>query len=70
VTISIKRNTRMRARALLFVAVSGVAVPACQHFDGDTSQKSAQADVRPAAGATRVAVPADPRLPLPPRTRA
>jgi hypothetical protein len=69
VTISIKRNTRMRARALLFVAVSGVAVPACQHFDGDTSQKSAQADIRPAPSATRVAVPADPRLPLPPRTR-
>ncbi len=63
------RITRLRAHAVLFVALSGAAVPACQHFDGDTSHKAAQADLRPAHGGTRVAVPADPRAPLPPRSR-
>jgi hypothetical protein len=64
------RITRVRARAFLFVALSGVAVPACQHFDGDTSQKQqARAHARPAGHAQRVAVPSDVRVP-PPRVRA
>ena len=45
------RITRLRAHAVLFVALSGAAVPACQHFDGDTSHKAAQADLLVVRGA-------------------
>jgi len=37
------------ARAILFVAVSAFAVPACQHYDGESSHETTQArDHRPA----------------------
>ena len=64
------RITRLRAHAVLFVALSGAAVPACQHFDGDTTQKSrTEATLRPGVGVAPAATPHDPRLPLPPRAR-
>ena len=64
------RITRLRAHAVLFVALSGAAVPACQHFDGDTTQKSqTEASLRPAVDGVRAAAPHDPRLPPPPRDR-
>ena len=64
------RTPRLRACAVVFVALSGAAVPACQHFDGDASEKHREAAVRPAAAGTRVAAPHDPRLPPPPRSPA
>jgi len=48
-------------RTLLFVALSGVAVPACQHFEGGPSREAAKADLRRAS--PPVVLP-DAQLPL------
>ncbi len=51
----------LRGRALLFVAVSGVAVPACQHYEAGNTPERGQAQVCPAIPES--AMPqADPRL--------
>ena len=40
------KSLRAKTRTLLFVALSGVAVPACQHFDGGGKPDREQADLR------------------------
>jgi hypothetical protein len=41
------KNSIIGARALLFVALSGAAVPACQHYDaGGGKSDREQADLR------------------------
>jgi len=46
---------RRLARALLFVALSGAAVPACQHYDGDAA-KQQQARTAPGSESVRPSV--------------
>lgn len=56
----------VRVRAFLLVSLNAVAVPACQHFEGDGSTRrgDTQALARPAP-AVPAAIPSDPRLPPP-----
>jgi hypothetical protein len=51
----------VRARALLFVALSGVAVPACQHYEAGNTPERGQAQVCPAIPESAL-TQADPRL--------
>jgi len=51
----------LAARAILFVALSAFAVPACQHFEGEGSHESTQAlQRRPAPAAVTAAIKAQP----------
>jgi hypothetical protein len=40
------KSLQAKATALLFVALSGVAVPACQHFESGGQPDREQADLR------------------------
>jgi uncharacterized membrane protein YebE (DUF533 family) len=42
------KSPLLRGRALLFVALSGVAVPACQHYEAGDAPERGQAQVCPA----------------------
>ena len=61
-------KTPVRVRAVLFVALSGAAVPACQHVDGD-APRGTQMAVRRVVEGARLATPHDPRLRLRHRSR-